>query len=503
MSLTDEHADEDPWMLPPSRKRPNKPITEPMPERVRIVRGNLLYVEKADLPSAMLNLLIRVAAFQNPEFYRAQAMRLSTFGKPRVICCAEEFGRYLGLPRGWLDDVLALLQSHNIKAELVDERFVGEGVNVSFRGTLRPLQQMAVAAMHPYDDGVICAPTAFGKTAVAAWLIAERRVKTLVLVHRQQLLDQWRERLALFLDIPLTDIGQLGGGKSSRIGIIDVGMLQSLNRRGKVTDLVAEYGQVIVDECHHLSAFSFEQVLRQVKARYVVGLTATPIRTDGHHPIITMQCGPIRYHLSEKKMAASTAVQHTVVPRQTDFALPQDMTEPSIQEIYHALAIDQRRSEMIVNDLLREIEAKRSPLLLTERTEHLQSLAERLRGIVPHVIELKGGLGRKQRQELMEKLQSIPDTEPRVILATGRYIGEGFDDARLDTLFLTMPISWRGTLQQYVGRLHRIHDNKRIVRVYDYVDWRVPMLMRMYEKRVRGYKAIGYEIERPIENLPS
>ena len=495
MSLTDERADEDPWTLPPSRKRPDKPITEPLPERVRIVRGNLLYIEKANLPSVMLNRLIRVAAFQNPEFYRAQAMRLSTFGKPRVICCAEEFARYLGLPRGCLEDVLALLQSHNIKAGLVDERFVGERINVSFCGTLRPLQQMAVAAMQPYDDGIICAPTAFGKTAVAAWLIAERKVKTLVFVHRQQLLDQWRERLALFLEIPLNNIGQIGGGKRSRAGVIDVGMLQSLNRHGEVTDLVADYGQIIVDECHHISALSFEQVLRQVKAKYVVGLTATPIRKDGHHPIINMQCGPIRYHLSEKKMAAGTGVRHTVIPRQTDFSLPEDMIEPSIQEIYHALAIDQGRSEMIVGDLLREIEAKRSPLLLSERTEHLQSLAERLRGVVPHVIELKGGLGRKQRQELMEKLQSIPDTEPRVILATGRYIGEGFDDARLDTLFLTMPISWRGTLQQYVGRLHRVHDNKREVRVYDYVDWRAPMLMRMYEKRVRGYKAIGYTID--------
>jgi superfamily II DNA or RNA helicase len=496
MSLTDEHADEDPWTLPPSRKRPDKPITEPLPEQVRIVRGNLLYIEKANLPSAMLNRLIRVAAFQNPEFYRAQAMRLSTFGKPRVICCAEEFGRHLGLPRGCLEDVLALLQSHDIKADLVDERFVGEEVNISFCGTLRPLQQMAVAAMQPYDDGIICAPTAFGKTAVAAWLIAERRVKTLVLVHRQQLLDQWRERLALFLEIPINNIGQIGGGKKSRSGGIDVGMLQSLNRSGEVADLVADYGQVIVDECHHLSAFSFEQALRRVKAKYVVGLTATPIRKDGHHPIINMQCGPIRYHLSEKKMAAGTGVQHTVIPRQTDFSLPDDLTEPTIQEIYHSLAIDQRRSEMIVSDLLREIEAKRSPLILTERTEHLQSLAERLRGAVPHVIELKGGMGKKQRQELMEKLQSIPDTEPRVILATGRYIGEGFDDARLDTLFLTMPISWRGTLQQYVGRLHRIHDNKRVVRVYDYLDWRVPMLVRMYEKRVTGYKAIGYTIEK-------
>ncbi len=314
-------------------------------------------------------------------------------------------------------------------------------------------------------------------------------------MHRQQLLDQWRERLANFLDIQPGDIGQIGGGKTMRTGIVDIGMIQSLNRKGEVKDMVAEYGHVIVDECHHLSAFTFEQVMKQTKAKYVVGLTATPIRKDGHHPIIVMQCGPIRYHLSEKKMAATTLVQHTVTPRYTDFALPDSSDDLSIQEIYRAIALDQKRNEMIINDLLRELESGRSPLLLTERTDHLKLLAEKLNGIVPNIIELKGGLGKKQRQELAERLRAIPDQEPRVILATGRYIGEGFDDARLDTLFLAMPISWRGTLQQYVGRLHRIHDNKRVVRVYDYVDSRMAMLMRMYEKRVRGYKAIGYRIE--------
>jgi len=494
-SFTDESAEEDPWTLPPSKKRPDKPITAPLPERVRIVRSNLLYVEKANLPSAMLNRLIRVAAFQNPEFYKAQAMRLSTFGKPRVICCAEEFPQHLGLPRGCLDEVQALLQSHGVNVDWVDERFAGERLDVSFQGTLRPLQQMAAAAMQPYDEGIICAPTAFGKTAVAAWLIAERKVKTMVLVHRQQLLDQWRERLALFLDLSLGDIGQIGGGKTSRAGGVDVGMIQSLNRRGEIKDLVAEYGQVIVDECHHLSAFSFEQALRQVKARYVVGLTATPIRKDGHHPIIYMQCGPSRYQLSEKRMAASALIEHIVIPKRTNFRLPSNLEEPSIQDIYRSLMLDEPRNELIVNDLLQALEAGRSPLLLTERTEHLQLLAGKLNGAISQIIELKGGMGRKQRQEVMERLQAIPDCEPRVILATGRYIGEGFDDARLDTLFLAMPISWRGTLQQYVGRLHRTHDNKRIVRVYDYVDGDVLMLMRMYEKRVRGYKAIGYSIE--------
>ncbi|MCI0663454.1 MAG: DEAD/DEAH box helicase, partial [Acidobacteria bacterium] len=494
-SSIDDQVEEDPWTLPPSRKHTDKQISEPLPDSVRIVRSNLLYLEKANLPSAMLNRIIRVAAFQNPEFYRAQSMRLSTFGKPRVISCAEEFPNHIGLPRGCLDDLQSLLQSHCVKADLVDERFAGEDIEVSFRGELRPLQQMAVAAIQPYDDGIICAPTAFGKTAIAAWLITERRVNTLVLVHRQQLLDQWRERLSIFFDIQPGDIGQIGGGKTSRTGIVDLGMIQSLIRKGEVKDMVTEYGHIIVDECHHLSAFTFEQVMKQAKAKYVVGLTATPIRKDGHHPIIEMQCGPIRYHLSEKKMMATTPIQHTVIPRYTDFNLPHHSNDLSIQEIYRAISLDQKRNEMIINDLLRALESGRSPLFLTERTDHLKLLAERLNGIVPHIIELKGGMGKKQRQELAERLRAVPDQEPRVILATGRYIGEGFDYSRLDTLFLAMPISWRGTLQQYVGRLHRMHDNKQVVRVYDYVDLRVTMLMRMYEKRVRGYRAIGYDIE--------
>jgi superfamily II DNA or RNA helicase len=493
-SLSDDEIG-DPWTHPPSRRREEDPITEPLPEIVKIVRSNLLYIEKVGLPSPMLNRLMRVAAFQNPEFHRAQAMRLSTFGKPRVIACAEDFPHHLALPRGCLDDVLALLSSHKVKVELVDERFGGKPIKVEFRGTLRPLQQMAVASMHVCDEGVICAPTAFGKTAIAAWLIAERKVNALVLVHRQQLLNQWRSRLAAFLGIPIGEIGQIGGGKKTRTDLIDIAMIQSLNRKGEVNDLIAEYGQIIVDECHHLSAFTFEQVLKQAKAKYVVGLTATPVRKDGHHPIIVMQCGPIRYHLTEAKASESTTLQHTVIPRATEFHLSATLSDPSISDIYRALVLDERRNELIVNDLVHQLEAGRSPLLLTERTAHLRLLADKLVAFTPHVIELRGGLGRKQQKVAYERLQAIADHEPRVILATGRYIGEGFDDARLDTLFLAMPISWRGTLQQYVGRLHRDHDGKRVVKVFDYVDHHVPVLLRMYEKRVRGYKAIGYGFE--------
>lgn len=493
-SVTDEDSAEDPWTLPPSRKKKDKPITSPLPDKVRIVYSNLVYVEKEGLPSAMLNRLHRLAAFQNPEFYRAQAMRLSTFGKPRVIRCAEEFPRHVALPRGCLDETISLFKSHNIKVELEDQRFAGQPIDVAFHGQLRPDQQTAADAMLGFDDGILCATTAFGKTVVAAWLIAARKVNTLVLVHRRQLLDQWRERLATFLNLSIKSIGQIGGGRRRASGVIDVAVIQSLNRKQVVDDVVANYGHVIVDECHHLSAVSFEQVLRQVKARYITGLTATPQRKDGHHPIIVMQCGPIRYRVNAKEQALARPFKHVVIPRPTNFRLPLTAEKPEMHALYAALAADKSRNDLIAVDLVRAIKAGRSPIFLTERTNQVDEFATRLAGLAKHIVVLKGGMGAKQRRAVAEQLVAIPNDEERVLLATGRYIGEGFDDARLDTLFLAAPISWRGTLQQYVGRLHRLHDNKREVIVYDYVDGAVPVLSAMYAKRVRGYEAVGYQI---------
>ena len=304
----------------------------------------------------------------------------------------------------------------------------------------------------------------------------------------------------MFLDLPAKSIGHIGGGKADRTGRVDVAVIQSLYRKGEVKDFVAEYGQVIVDECHHISAFTFEQVMRQVKAKYVVGLTATPTRKDGHHPIIYMQCGPVRFSLSAKTMMETTPFEHKVTPRHTEFRMAPELTEITIQDIYAALVNDPLRNEMIATDIVRAIESGRSPLLLTGRTEHLQYFAAKLEGVAKHVFVLKGGMGKKQRREISAALAAVPENESRVILATGSYIGEGFDDARLDTLFLAMPISWKGTLQQYVGRLHRLHDNKRFVQVYDYVDGYVLMLARMYERRLKGYAAIGYVIEQ--ETIP-
>jgi superfamily II DNA or RNA helicase len=495
MSIADDEGAQDPWTLPPSRKRRERPIEGPLPKTVQVTRANLVYVEKKDLPPAMLNRLLRLAAFQNPEFYKAQAMRLPTYNKPRVIACGQEFPQHIAVPRGCLTETLALLESHKIRPEVRDERYAGTPIEAEFQGQLRPLQEEVVAKIISHDESILCAPTAFGKTAVAAWLIAKRKVNTLVVVHRQQLLDQWQERLGMFLDLPAKAIGHVGGGKTERTGCVDVAVIQSLYRDDEVKDFVAEYGQVIVDECHHISAFTFEQVMRQAKAKYVVGLTATPTRKDGHHPIIYMQCGPVRFSMSARTMTETTPFEHKVAPRYTEFRTAPELTEITIQDVYAALVDDVSRNEMIADDIVRAVESGRCPLLLTGRTEHLQFFASRLVGVAKHLFVLKGGMGKKQRRETAAALASVPEDESRVILATGSYIGEGFDDARLDTLFLAMPISWKGTLQQYVGRLHRLHDNKRIVQVYDYVDQYVPMLARMYERRLKGYSAIGYVIE--------
>jgi superfamily II DNA or RNA helicase len=297
-----------------------------------------------------------------------------------------------------------------------------------------------------------------------------------------------------FSVFPQSQSAKSGEGWPNAAAVWILPFFRGAHDKEGVKAFVAEYGQVIVDECHHLSAFTFEQVMRQVKAKYVLGLTATPERKDGHHPIIYMQCGPIRFKLSARSMTAATPFEHEVVPRLTDFFLPPEQAETPIQEVYAALVDDRARNQLILTDLIQASRDGRSPLLLTGRTEHLKYFESELAGRVNNVFILKGGMGKKQRRSTAEAIAAVPECEPRIILATGRYIGEGFDDARLDTLFLAMPISWKGTLQQYVGRLHRLHDAKRVVRVYDYVDSNVLMLARMYARRLKGYNLIGYTI---------
>jgi len=497
-SSTDE--EERPWAMPPSRRLWESLPPGPFPAEVRIVMGNLIYVDKQELPSPLLNRIKRLAAFQNPEFYKKQNLRLSTALTPRVICCAEDFTNHLAVPRGCLGELQELLESAGIKLDVVDERFQGTEIDVGFHGQLTSTQERAVTELARYDGGILVAPSGSGKTVVGIYMIAARRRNTLVLVHRRPLLEQWRAQLASFLEVDPTMIGQIGGGKEKRTGLIDVAMLQSLIRKNQVDDIVAGYGQVIIDECHHLPAVTFEQVLRQVKARYVIGLTATPYRRDGQQPIILMQCGPVRHTVSQKDRQSQELLRHRMICRDTSFTTPAQEDEPSIHAIYAALVADEARNELILNDLLQALEEGRSPILLTERREHLEFFASRMAESVHHVVVLHGGMGAKQRRAVAEQIASIPGNEKRVLLATGRYIGEGFDDARLDTLFLAMPVSWKGTLVQYAGRLHRLHARKAEVCIYDYVDRNSPTLMRMFYKRLRGYRAMGYEQQETAES---
>jgi len=492
MSSIADEDDRTPWNRPPSGRVGKAVINDPLPPVVRAVLNQRLFIEKTGLPSTLLNHLKRLAAFQNPEFYKKQSMRLSTALTPRVITCAEEFPKHIALPRGCLPETHTVLSEYGITLDVEDEREGGTTVDFTFQGTLTPIQEKAVKALLEHDTGVFIAPPGIGKTVVGTYLVAARRTNTLILVHRKPLLDQWIAQLALFLGIENKAIGQIGAGKTKPNGRLDVAMVQSLVRKGSVSDLVAGYGQVIQDEAHHCPAVSFERVLAEVKARYVVGLTATPLRRDGHHPILPMQLGPVRFAVDPKNQAARRPFKHKLAVRETGFS-PMGLPEGvGIQELYAALAADPRRNDLIFNDVVHALEEKRSPLLLTERRDHLEYFAERLQRFTRHLVVLHGGMKPKERRAVITQLASIPDGDERLLIATGRYIGEGFDDARLDTLFLALPVSWKGTLIQYTGRLHRLHPGKREVHIYDYVDLAVPMLKKMFEKRLRGYHAIGY-----------
>ncbi|MBV8657843.1 MAG: DEAD/DEAH box helicase family protein [Burkholderiales bacterium] len=492
VSLIGDEENETPWKRPTvaSQRLPG-----PLPRTVSITLANLLYFPKEQLSQPLINRLIRLAAFQNPEFYKAQAMRFPVWDKPRIIGCAENYPKHIALPRGCLDGVKQLFADNGITMDLVDERYGGDPISVQFKGTLRLDQEMAATEMQSQDVGVLSAPTAFGKTVTAAAIIARRGVNTLVLVHRIELLTQWKERLLSFLGVGKETVGIIGGGKFKPTGKIDVAVMQSLSRQGEVDELVERYGQVIVDECHHLSAVSFEALLKRVRARYVLGLTATPTRRDGQQPIIFMQCGPVR-HVADSPATAPKELE--VVPRflSTKIDLPDSA---GIQEVFGTLTTNAGRNATLVDDVVGAYEEGRKVLVLTERAEHVIALQELISARVGQTFVLHGRMSRRQRGAIIESLDGLDADSPRVLLATGKLVGEGFDHPPLDTLVLAMPISWRGTLQQYAGRLHRDHATKTDVRIYDYVDSGHSALLRMWDKRQRGYKAMGYRFVREAE----
>lgn len=472
---------------------------------VRVVLANRVFVEQRNLTPELRRNLIAVSSFVNPQFYEKQRMKLSVYGEPRVISRALNGEAFLQLPRGCLEGARRVLEEGVRRIELEDRRHAGTPLDVSFVGELRIEQKAAVADLGRHDAGILAAGTAFGKTVVAAWMIAARKVNTLVLVNRRQLQEQWVERLAQFLDVPSSEIGRIGGGAKRWSGRIDVALLQSMFRKGVVDPRVKEYGQIIVDECHSVAAESFEAVVDAAPAKYVLGLSATVDRKDGRHPLIMMQCGPVRHRVDPKALSRREPFDHLVHVRPTLFRMPVggvgDEGRVEFIDLCRNLLADPVRKAQIARDVLAAVAEGRSPVVLTDRKEQLDHLFPLLKDGVRHVITLTGGKGRREMRMIREEMAAIPDSESRVILATGSYLGEGFDDARLDTLFLALPISWKGRLTQFAGRLHRLHDGKREVRIYDYVDLNVGMCAKMYERRMKGYEAIGYKVVLPLGAL--
>ena len=502
-------SEEKPWETPKSI-----PLdTNDFSKDIVLTKANMLYIPLAGLSPKTINHLKRIAAFRNPDFYAKLGMRLSTYNIPRVISCSELTDDYLAMPRGCEEDVLEVFEVNGVSVHIDDKTCMGRPIDVYFKGVLREEQESAMQNMLAHNIGTLSATTAFGKTVFALAMIAQRKVNTLILVHNKALLEQWKQRIEDFLDIneiienegkrknrkPASVVGVLHSGKNSIHGLIDIALIQSCLDDNVAKPFVKEYGMVVVDECHHVSSVSFEQVLKQITAHYVYGLTATPIRKDGHQPIIFMQCGRIRYTADVTMQISNQSFERVLVPRFTTYRNVNPDDKETFTQTIQKLAEDEVRNSLIVDDVKKVLQEKRTPIILTSLTSHVRKLVQMLESTADHVIALVGADSTKEKKLAMTHLASITPSESMVVVATGKYIGEGFDYPRLDTLFLALPISWKGNIQQYAGRLHREYKGKTEVRIYDYVDIHIPVCDSMYRKRLRGYKGVGYG--KPIPTL--
>ena len=469
---------------------------ENLPSTIDVTLANLLYIPLGDIPTQLAAHIKRIASFSNPIFFKQQALRFSTHGTPRIISYAnidtsQNNKQWLSMPRGCLDSVLDIFTKHKVAVSLIDKRNQGKKLsNIRFLGAIKKEQTKATRVMCDYDTGILHAPTAFGKTVTAIRIITKRKTNTLVLTHSKQLLEQWQERLKSFLTG--VEIGVIGGGKKKPSGEIDVATYQSfINRKeNTIEPTIREYGHVIIDECHHISAANFTLVLNEINARYVLGLTATPYRQDGLQKIMFMLAGPIRHKVNASK---TQSYSQTVKVIPLDQSPPVELTDPDkrphISDVYKWLTNSESRNKTIVNDVKQAIDSNKNPLVLTERRDHAQLLHQLLIDEGFEALLLVGAMRAKERVNMSKRLD-----DSQVIIATGRFIGEGFDLPKLDALFLAMPISWKGTLAQYAGRIHREYDGKQEVSIFDYVDTNLPMLERMFKKREKGYKNMGYTI---------
>lgn len=475
---------------------------------LRVVDSCMLYIRTDNLKPRLCNVFRRLASFRNPLYYRNRAMGFSVKGISRIISCYTEDDAYIGIPRGKRAQMFDLLKQAGIAFHYEDIRHDGQVLSVRFAVNLYPEQQKAADAMLQHDIGILQAATAFGKTAVGAYLIAARKVNTLILVHNREIMNNWVDDLERFLqfDMPLPEyttpsgrtrkrkkhVGRIFAAHNSLGGIVDVAMLPSLINDDIVKDLVRNYGMVMMDECHHAAAFQAQQVLNEITAKYVYGLTATPSRDDGMEQKILMSFGPIRYKFTARQRAEMQGIRHLVYPRFTQFANFND--NAPIHQLYQDLVNDAARNQLIVQDVERCLSSGRTPLLLTKYKRHAEDLAQCLQDKAQHIFVLYGGRNTKERARIRTELLAVPIHESVIVIAIGQYIGEGFNYPRLDTLILATPISWSGNVEQYAGRLHRDYEGKEDVVIYDYVDMRVRVFDRMYAKRLKTYKKIGYSL---------
>jgi superfamily II DNA or RNA helicase len=507
MSGTVEKSDNGiskPW----EKKKKNFEFTD-VDGALDITLANQIYIDTGNVKPRLQNQIRRLAAFSNPEYYKNQAMGFGTRGTARIISCSRDVDQYLCIPRGCEEKLVEKLEEAGIAYKEKDHRENGRKIEVTFVGELRPEQKEASEEILNHDIGILGAATAFGKTAVGAYLIAARKVNTLVLVHNTEIMKNWVEDFEKFLMVDeeppeyktatgrvkkrKSVVGRMYAGHNSVTGIIDVVMISSLGKNGEINQLVKDYGLVIMDECHHGASQTAEEVLNEVNAKYVYGLTATPKRDDGQEAKIFMQFGPIRYRYSAKDRAKEQGIEYFVYPRFTRLVHPDGETI-KINDAYKLARESEIRNKQIVADVSICLENGRTPLVLTKFKKHAVVLFDMLKDSADHIYLLQGGKRAKERDLTRKQMKEVPENETIILVAIGQYIGEGFNYPRLDTMMLTTPIAWEGNVEQYAGRLHRDFEGKQEVIIYDYVDSHIRVLEKMYHKRLRAYKKIGYEI---------
>lgn len=480
--------------------------------KLHIILSNGIYVDNTNLKVAMQNRIRRMAAISNPVFYKNQAIGTSNYDTARWIYLGKDhLSGYIQIPRGLQDELWENIKQADIDYEMEDERQQGRKINVDFKGELRPEQDKALKELIRYDNGILHAATAFGKTVVSSAIIAQKKINTLIILESSALIEQWKEALEKFLNIneglPAYEtktgrvrkrkslIGTLQGAHDSMTGIIDIAMAGSLCKKGKYHKMMNEYGLVLIDECHHSASETIANVLKEVKAKYVYGVTATPKRGDGLEKINYMLIGPIRYSYTAKEKAKEQGMQHLVYPRFTRTVPPRGVITDKMHpnEAYAIIHNNDVRDEQIIEDVKNCVAAGRTPVVLSRYKDHSEKFYERLKSYADHVFLMTGNNSKKEHRKILEQMHQVDKNESLILIATGSLVGEGFDFPRLDTLFMATPVSFRGVVEQYAGRLNRDYAGKENVIIYDYVDNHIPMFNNMYMKRLKAYKQIGYE----------